>query len=126
MPPIAPAPRLATLLSDVNGARSECETAPTHSRCEPLWKSASKLNNADIAKVLRYSALIFGVFYGFQHQRSITNHAKAAHAQAEYKHKEDLIQKAKLEWAKKTLPPEAKTASGDSKLFGRRSTSAVD
>jgi F-type H+-transporting ATP synthase subunit e len=54
------------------------------------------------------------VLYGFQHQRSITSQAKAAHAQAEYQHKADLIQKAKLEWAKKTLPPESKTASGDS------------
>jgi F-type H+-transporting ATP synthase subunit e len=53
------------------------------------------------------------VLYGFQHQRSITSQTKAAHAQAEYQHKSDLIQKAKLEWAKKTLPPESKTASGD-------------
>jgi F-type H+-transporting ATP synthase subunit e len=69
------------------------------------------------AQVLRYSALIFGVLYGFQHQRSITSQTKAAHAQAEYQHKSDLIQKAKLEWAKKTLPPESKTASGDGALL---------
>ena len=71
----------------------------------------------DCLQVLRYSALIFGVFYGFQHQRSITSHGKAAHAQAEYKHKEDLIQKAKLEWSKKSLPKESKTASGDGELL---------
>jgi len=62
--------------------------------------------------VLRYSALIFGVFYGFSHQKTLNANAKAAHAEHEYKHKESLIQKAKLEWAKKTLPPESKTASG--------------
>ncbi|KIX01376.1 uncharacterized protein Z518_09101 [Rhinocladiella mackenziei CBS 650.93] len=64
--------------------------------------------------VLRYSALIAGIFYGFTHQRAITASNAAAHAQAEYQHKLDLIQKAKLEWAKKTLPPQSKTASGDS------------
>lgn len=69
---------------------------------------------AKFTQVLRYSALIFGIFYGFQHQRSITSNAKVAHAEAEYQHKVDLIQKAKAEWAKKTLPPQAKTASGDS------------
>jgi F-type H+-transporting ATP synthase subunit e len=66
--------------------------------------------------VLRYSALIFGVIYGFQHQRTITSNAKAAHAHAEYQQKADIIQKAKLEWAKKSLPPEAKTASGNGKV----------
>lgn len=66
-------------------------------------------------KVLRYSALVFGILYGFQHQRSITANTRAAHAEAEYKHKTDLIQKAKLEWAKKTLPPSAKTDGGDGK-----------
>lgn len=64
-------------------------------------------------QVLRYSALIFGIFYGFQHQRSVTANAQAAKAEAEYKHKESLIEKAKLEWKRKNLPPESKTASGD-------------
>ncbi|KAL6250649.1 F1F0 ATP synthase subunit e, mitochondrial [Rhinocladiella similis] len=63
--------------------------------------------------VLRWSALVAGIFYGFSHQRTITANTAAAHAQAEYQHKVDLIQKAKAEWAKKNLPPQAKTASGD-------------
>ncbi|EXJ77980.1 hypothetical protein A1O3_09139 [Capronia epimyces CBS 606.96] len=63
--------------------------------------------------VLRYSALLAGIFYGFSHQRTITARTAAAHEQAEYQHKLDLIEKAKLEWAKKTLPPQAKTAGGD-------------
>lgn len=68
----------------------------------------------DSLQVLRWSALIAGVFYGFTHQRTITAQQAAAHAKAEYDHKADLIQKAKLEWAKKTLPPQAKTSGGDS------------
>jgi F-type H+-transporting ATP synthase subunit e len=71
------------------------------------------LLNSDTSQVLRYSALVVGIFYGFSHQRTITNTAHAAHVQSEYKKKESLIQKAKLEWAKKTLPPSAKTAEGD-------------
>ncbi|RMZ91010.1 hypothetical protein DV736_g1769, partial [Chaetothyriales sp. CBS 134916] len=63
--------------------------------------------------VLRYSALIFGVFYGFQHQRSITASIKASEEHAEYERKQSLIDQAKQEWAKKTLPPPSKTASGD-------------
>ena len=54
--------------------------------------------------MLRWSALAVGIFYGFSHQRSITAQNHAAHAQAEWKHKEDLIQKAKLEWKKKQNP----------------------
>ena len=51
--------------------------------------------------------------YGFTHQRAITSSIHASHEHAEWKKKENLISKAKLEWAKKTLPPQAKTASGD-------------
>jgi len=63
--------------------------------------------------VLRYSALIFGVFYGFTHKRTVVTNAETAKAQAEYKHKESLIEKAKAEWAKKNLPASAKTEGGD-------------
>ncbi|KAK5211942.1 F1F0 ATP synthase subunit e, mitochondrial [Exophiala xenobiotica] len=63
--------------------------------------------------VLRWSALVAGIFYGFSHQRTITASNATAHAQAEYQHKADLIQKAKAEWAKKNLPPQSKTGSGD-------------
>ncbi|KAF7503327.1 hypothetical protein GJ744_003970 [Endocarpon pusillum] len=62
--------------------------------------------------VLRYSALLFGIFYGFSHQRTIYANNKASHVENEYKHRESLIEKAKLEWKKKNLPPEARTGSG--------------
>ncbi|OCT49417.1 ATP synthase subunit e, mitochondrial [Cladophialophora carrionii] len=63
--------------------------------------------------VLRWSALVAGIFYGFTHQRTITARNAAAHQKAEYDHKAELISKAKAEWAKKNLPPQSKTASGD-------------
>lgn len=62
------------------------------------------MHEADLTKVLRWSALATGIFYGFSHQRTITAQNHAAHVQAEWKHKEDLIQKAKLEWKKKQNP----------------------
>jgi len=71
------------------------------------------MSTSQAVNVLRYSALFAGIIYGFSHQRTISAQSAAAHAQAEYQHKLDLIQKAKLEWAKKTLPPQSKTASGD-------------
>jgi hypothetical protein len=66
----------------------------------------------DQSQVLRYSALLFGVFYGFTHQRTLYANSKAVHAEHEYKHKEALIQKAKAEFAKKNLPQHLKTADG--------------
>ena len=63
--------------------------------------------------MLRWSALALGIGYGFQHQRSITSSLKAAEEHKIWERKEDTIQKAKLEWAKKTLPPQSKTSSGD-------------
>ena len=68
----------------------------------------------DYLQVLRWSALVAGIFYGFSHQRTITANNAAAHEKAAYNHKADLITKAKAEWAKKNLPPQSKTSSGDS------------
>ncbi|KAH8910507.1 hypothetical protein BR93DRAFT_923207 [Coniochaeta sp. PMI_546] len=61
--------------------------------------------------VLRYSALAVGVFYGFYHQRKITQHVRSEQAQREYKHKEQLIQQAKAEFAKSKQPASAKAES---------------
>ena len=73
---------------------------------------------------MRYSALFFGIIYGFSHQRTLNANARAAHAENEYKHKESLIQKAKLEFAKKNMPPHMKTADGGGELFQRHSASS--
>jgi len=80
--------------------------------------SSPVAGNANWQQVLRYSALLFGVFYGFSHQRTIYANAKAVHAEHEYKHKEALIQKAKAEFAKKNLPPQAKAADGGGEFLG--------
>ncbi|KAK4100620.1 hypothetical protein N658DRAFT_497071 [Parathielavia hyrcaniae] len=61
--------------------------------------------------VLRYSALGLGIFYGFYHQRTITSSQKAAAAQREYDHKQELINKAKAEYAKKKQPAAGTPAS---------------
>ncbi|KAL2165845.1 hypothetical protein VTG60DRAFT_3714 [Thermothelomyces hinnuleus] len=50
--------------------------------------------------VLRYSVLGLGVVYGFYHQRSINAAQKAAAAQREYEHQQELINKAKEAYAK--------------------------
>ncbi|KAK7757774.1 F1F0 ATP synthase subunit e, mitochondrial [Diatrype stigma] len=59
--------------------------------------------------VLRYSALAFGVFYGFTHQRSITAARKAAEAQKEYEHKQKLIEQARAEFKRTREPAPAST-----------------
>ncbi|KAI1415720.1 ATP synthase subunit E [Hypoxylon sp. FL1857] len=59
--------------------------------------------------VLRYSALAFGVFYGFTHQRSINAAQRAAAAQKEYEHKQHLIEQAKAEYAKSKSPASTTT-----------------
>ncbi|EAW15126.1 ATP synthase subunit e [Aspergillus clavatus NRRL 1] len=63
-------------------------------------------------QVLRYSALVAGLVYGFYHQNSITAQAKQAEAGREYARQERLIEQAKAEWKKKTAPKDSKTDSG--------------
>ncbi|KAG5981541.1 hypothetical protein E4U55_002845 [Claviceps digitariae] len=51
--------------------------------------------------VLRWSALAFGVFYGFYHQRTITASQRAEHDRHEYESKQKLIDQAKAEFSKR-------------------------
>ncbi|OOF96309.1 hypothetical protein BO94DRAFT_539163 [Aspergillus sclerotioniger CBS 115572] len=60
--------------------------------------------------VLRYSALVAGLVYGFYHQSSITSSAKHAEAEREYARQERLIQQAKAEWQKKTAPKDTQNS----------------
>lgn len=70
---------------------------------------------ADIpAQVLRWSALGAGIFYGLYHQAKLSTAAKLAAIDREYQHKQSLIEKAKAEYTKKSLPQSAKTEGGDS------------
>lgn len=62
--------------------------------------------------VLRYSALVAGLIYGVYHQSSLNTKSKSAEIDREYKRKASLIEQAKAEWKKKTMPAEKKTESG--------------
>ncbi|KAK3394504.1 ATP synthase E chain-domain-containing protein [Podospora didyma] len=75
---------------------------PTHKT--NFWRDALLL------QVLRYTVLGLGIFYGFSHQRAINAANKAAHQKHEYEHKQQLINKAKAEYAK-TKGPAAPAAT---------------
>ncbi|TVY48794.1 ATP synthase subunit e, mitochondrial [Lachnellula occidentalis] len=68
--------------------------------------------------IARWSALGAGVFYGFYHQTSLSAAAKAAAANREYEHKQQLIQQAKAEFAKKNQPASSKPSEGGG-MFGQ-------
>ncbi|KAI1260088.1 ATP synthase E chain-domain-containing protein [Xylariaceae sp. FL1019] len=68
--------------------------------------------------VLRYSALAFGVFYGFSHQRNITAAQKAAASKKDYEHKQRLIDQAKAEYTKSKAPASASAASSSGSSTG--------
>lgn len=76
-------------------------------------------------QVLRYSALAFGVFYGFTHQRSIYATQRAAAEKHEYEHKQQLIEKAKAEFAKKKSPASASSTTGG-REYNKPAASAED
>ncbi|KAJ1333885.1 F-type H+-transporting ATP synthase subunit e [Microdochium nivale] len=60
--------------------------------------------SASGVNVLRWSALAFGVFYGFSHQRAINATNRATADKKAYEHKQHLIEQAKAEYAKKKNP----------------------
>ncbi|TKA68099.1 hypothetical protein B0A55_08572 [Friedmanniomyces simplex] len=58
--------------------------------------------------LLRWSALVFGVFYGFSHQNAIHSRDKAAASQHEWDRKAQIIDQAKAEWKKRNEPSSGK------------------
>ncbi|KAG9241748.1 putative ATP synthase subunit E, mitochondrial [Calycina marina] len=58
--------------------------------------------------VLRWSTLGAGVLYGFYHQTKLTTASKLAAIDRDYKLKEDQINKAKAEFAKRKQPKSSK------------------
>jgi F-type H+-transporting ATP synthase subunit e len=88
-----------------------------------LYSGIGPANDAR-AQVLRYSALGLGVFYGFYHQRTISSSQKAAAAQREYEHKQELINKAKEAYAKTKQPASSKPAASEGEFSQRSSTGA--
>ncbi|KAI9855092.1 MAG: hypothetical protein M1824_006300 [Vezdaea acicularis] len=73
------------------------------------WEVAKSLK---YLQVLRWGALAVGVLYGFSHQLTLSASAKSAQIDRDYAHKQSLIQQAKAEWTKKTMPAEKKTEGG--------------
>jgi F-type H+-transporting ATP synthase subunit e len=73
--------------------------------------------NVYCLQVLRYSALGAGILYGFYHQAKLSSASKLSAINREYAHKQELIEKAKAEYAKQHAPASAKTQSGGS-TFG--------
>ncbi|WFD41663.1 F1F0 ATP synthase subunit e, mitochondrial [Malassezia psittaci] len=53
-----------------------------------------------LVNVVRYSALIGGIGYGILHRRSLQKDWDAKALQKEQKHKDELVQKAKEEYAR--------------------------
>lgn len=84
------------------------DPVPFHS--ETRWsRRFFQLLSTGIHQVLRYSALFFGVFYGFYHQSSLNAKAKIAELEREYHRKEQLIEQAKAAFAKRNDPKEPDT-----------------
>ncbi|SAM04134.1 hypothetical protein [Absidia glauca] len=56
-----------------------------------------------VVNVGRWSALAFGLVYGFTHNISLNKQAEEQQKQAAYHHQEDLIAQAKAAYAKQKL-----------------------
>jgi F-type H+-transporting ATP synthase subunit e len=83
-----------------------------HSICQRGLVARIRLLTRYHLQVIRWSALAFGVFFGFSHQRTITATQKAAHDQHEWEHKQKLIDQAKAEYAKLKNPAPASKDDG--------------
>ncbi|CAO3600641.1 unnamed protein product [Absidia cylindrospora] len=59
--------------------------------------------NQAIVNVGRWSALAFGLVYGYTHNISLNNQAEVQQKEAAYRHQEDLIAQAKEAFAKQKL-----------------------
>lgn len=94
-------------------SRNDHDTAHLASRRQRQRRCTGGTNaNNPALQVLRYSALAFGVFYGFSHQRSINAANRVASEKRDYEHKQQLIQKAKEEFAKKKNPAPLGSTTG--------------
>lgn len=99
--------------------------AAQHDNLDPTWRSSTTSTDRRLEQVLRYSALAFGVFYGFSHQRTISGAEKAAHAKKEYEHKQQLIEQARAKFAEQKNPKPASTEQSGRMLKPQIPSSAV-
>ena len=96
-----------------NGQLWRQRTSPPSSLPPFALVARRRLIYPSLGQVLRYTALISGVAYGLYRQSAISAQSKIAQIDREYKNKENLIQKAKAEYVKKTMPRESKTEGGE-------------
>ncbi|KAI6246812.1 ATP synthase subunit e, mitochondrial [Erysiphe necator] len=66
--------------------------------------------------VLRYSVLGAGLIYGFLHQSKLSSASKLSAINKNYQYQQDLINKAKMEYAKRNLPSSSSSNSFDARL----------
>lgn len=92
-------------MASTQGVNVSCRQGPTSPHAK------SDVDHLAMLQVLRYSALVAGLIYGVYHQSSLTSQAKRTEIEHEYARKERLIEQAKAEWRKKTMPQETKTQS---------------
>lgn len=62
--------------------------------------------------VLRYSALFAGAFYGLYRQSRLSVQSRINEMDRKYRHEEQLIERAKAEYVKKTTPKDEMAADG--------------
>ncbi|TKY88501.1 hypothetical protein EX895_002489 [Sporisorium graminicola] len=67
------------------------------------------MSSSPVLNVVRYSALVGGIGYGILHRRTLQAKADAKAAHAEYKHKEQLIQKAKEAYKNRLVAKQSDT-----------------
>ncbi|KAI9320677.1 ATP synthase E chain-domain-containing protein [Dichotomocladium elegans] len=70
--------------------------------------------NSAVVNVGRWSALAFGLVYGYTHNASLQKQEDAKKQQLEYHRKEELIEKARLAYAAKKNPAPAAAAATES------------
>ncbi|KAK9771862.1 putative ATP synthase subunit e, mitochondrial [Seiridium cardinale] len=99
-------PRSITGQLAINRLPAHC-LSPTLSRYPAAARYHRPNMSASGVNVLRYSALAFGVFYGFSHQRTITATQHAAHAKKEYEHQQQLIEQARAKYSESKNPKPA-------------------
>ncbi|CEG72608.1 hypothetical protein RMATCC62417_08139 [Rhizopus microsporus] len=67
--------------------------------------------NSAVANVGRWSALAFGLFYGYTHNISLQKQAEQKKIEAEYHRKELLIEQARIAYAKQHASSTAAAAT---------------
>ena len=74
-------------------------------RIQHVLAHASEDRVDGLSQVLRWSALAYGVGYGFTHQRTVYSADAARQEKQDYAKKEHRLEEAKQAWLNKVNPP---------------------